>query len=626
MSASTSEPSAASLLREQHAAHPVTVEDAVDEDHPTSQPAKSAAQSTAPPPTDSLESFPELGGSGTKSPANLAPVWPAKAAANGRSNGASPAPGTPDVSAPPSGAATPRLGVSGSATKLALPNQSTDSFFINKNEIKPQSELKRPLQDIVRDFNRKSRAQIKMTPHTKDVWRIDVTGPKGEINAKALKDFIAIIGTKVKLELTIPRWARPNIIGKGGATIKAIEEKTGARVHVPKDDAQGPIDQDDYEAVINVVVEGNSHQAAHARDIIDRIVNERAGDVEVPVKGIPAEFYPFIAGPNNSFLNALEQEKGVRIRVPPAQPYSTTPPVVPGPQGRPVFTPAESSFIQLAGDRHAVREVRERLEQKAEELRNQLVVEPVPIQPGRHQFIIGERGISMQQFFDETGCTIVLPTEEDDDVKIIGFPANTSAGVERTVALAMDMQFSNIDISRFHRQAPNGAAVHARYVTRYLQDKRELERLEKLYNVHFNTPFSEQGALPWELYSRDPKSLVRAQAEIRALVDSHPPARIATFSVDPFYHPYLRKEVLPHVRQTYGVHLVVPESSEPKAPVLLVYEGLSDPASFQVAREPPAKNVIGEMQKGLRDAHAYLDQLMSQREPVTSRQIEVPVK
>ncbi|KAL1838701.1 hypothetical protein VTJ49DRAFT_2291 [Mycothermus thermophilus] len=626
MSASTSEPSAASLLREQHASHRVTVDDAVDDDLQPEVPAVKAAQTKAPPSTDSLELFPELGGSANKSPANLAPVWPAKAGANGRSNGASPVAGTPDVSAPPSGAATPRLGVSSNPPKLSIPNQYSEFFLINKNEIRPRSELKRPLADLVRDFNRKSRAQIKVAPHADDVLRIEVTGPKGEATTKALKDFVALIGTKAKLDLTIPRWARPHVIGKGGATIKAIEEKTGARVHVPKDDAQAAVDQDDDEAVIRVVVEGNSQQAAHARDIIDRIVNERAGDVEVPVKGIPAEFYPFIAGPNNSFLSALEQEKGIRIRVPPAQPFSATPPVVPGPQGRPVFTPAESSFIQLAGDRHAVREARERLEQRAEELRNRLTVEPVHIQPGRHQFIIGDRGISMQQFFDETKCTIVLPTEEDDDVKIIGFAEDTAAGVERTVALAMDMQCSNMDISRFHRQAPCGAAVHARNVTRYLQDKRELERIAKAYNVHFNTPFSDQGALPLELYSRDGKSIVKAQAEVRALVDGHPPARIATVTVDPFYHPYIRKEVSPHVRQTYGVHLVVPEPSEPKAPVLLVYEGFSDPDSFQVAREPPAKNAISEMQKWLRDAQAYLDELMSQREPVMSRQIEVPIK
>ena len=71
-----------------------------------------------------------------------------------------------------------------------------------------------------------------------------------------------------------------------------------------------------------------------------------------------------------------------------------------------------------------------------------------------------------------------------------------------TKDLAMGMQMSNIDIARFHRNASGGAAAHAAHVTRYLRQRKEIERLEKLYNTHINTPFSQDGALPWELYSR----------------------------------------------------------------------------------------------------------------------------
>lgn len=638
MSANTSEPSAASLLREQHTSHLASVEDTSDEDlgsKPTAS-TETAGPSTNPEPaataakgprlaTDSRELFPELGGA-NKSAGNVAPVWPARANANGKANGTSPANATPEVSAPPSGAASPAFAELSGAPKLSLPGKHTEFFLMDKAELRPRSEMKRPMADIIRDFNRKSRAQIKVVPHSEEVLRIEVTGPK-DATTQSMRDFVALIGARVKLQLDINRWARPHIIGKGGATIKAIEEKTGARVHVPKDDGQTPVDEDDDEAFIQVVVEGNSQQAAHARNIIDRIMGERAGAVTVPVKGIPAEFYPFIAGPNNSYIDAIEQKSGVQIRVPPAQPSSATPPSLPTSDERPVFTPAEANFIQLAGGRDAVKAAREQLEQRAQELREQLTVEPVHIQPGRHQFIIGERGISMDEFFDETGCTIVIPNDEEDDVvKVIGFEDQAAAGVEKTADLAMGMQCSNVDISRFHRQAPGGAAVHARNVTRYLQQKRELERLGKVYNVHFNTPFSEQGALPWELYARDGKSIVKAQSEIKALVDGHPPARMATVAVDPFYHQHIRKEVAPHVRQNFGVHLVVPEASEPKAPVLLVYEGPSDPESFEVARSQPAQKDIGEMQKGLKGAQTHIVELLSGMEAVSSNSIEVPVK
>jgi rRNA processing protein Krr1/Pno1 len=549
--------------------------------------------------------FPELG-SAPRPAANVAPVWLAR---------------TPETSAPASGTNTPAPEAS-TAPSLSIPGQYKEYLILQPDDILPREQLKRPLPDIIKDFNRRSRAQIRIAPHADNMLRIEATGPKGDSTTQSLKDFVGLIGAKLKLELDVQRWARPHIIGKGGATIKALQEKTGARIHVPKEDGQAPAEGEDDDQLIRVVVEGNTQQAAHARNLIFEIMGDRAGTVTLAMKEIPAEFYPFIAGDAKS----LEQESGIQIRVPAAQPFSSTPPTAQA-SGRPDFFAATDSFIQLRGDRYAAKAVRAKIEERVQELRDQLAVEPVHIQPGRHQFIIGDKGISMEQFFEETGCTIVMPSDEDEDmVQVIGPSHQTAAGVQKTVSLAMDMQCSNIDISRFHRQAPGGAAVHARNVTRYLQQKRELERVGNLHNVQFNTPFSEQGALPWEIYSRDGANIVRAQAEIKAMVDAHPPARMATAAVDPFYHQYIRKEVAPHVRQNFGVHLVVPEASEPNAPILLVYESSSSPDAYQVARDQPKQQDIKDMQKGLQDAQRHILDLMNEREAVSSKTIEVPVQ
>ncbi|KAK4128510.1 hypothetical protein N657DRAFT_652173 [Parathielavia appendiculata] len=636
----SSEPSAATQLLQQHLSHHVTVEDASDDDSKPNVSAKSTGNGETATPisvkkdraglaTDSHELFPELGGTASKSAANLAPVWPARANANGKANGkasgASPANGTPKDSAPPSGASTPAHRVA--PPSLSIPGQSMEYLLLEPDHILPRAQLKRPLADIVKDFNRKSRAQVRLVNQPDNRIRVEATGPKGDVTTQSLKDFVGLIGTKMKVELDVPRWARPHIIGKGGSTIKALQEKSGARIHVPKEEGQAAADDNDDEDTIRVVIEGNSQQAAHAQNLIFRIMGERGGQVNVPLKGIPAEFFPFIAGPNNSFISSIEQENGIQIRVPPAQAFSSTPPTVPAPSERPVFYPAADSSIHLAGERNAVKAAREAIERRAEELRSQLLVEPIHIQSGRHQFIIGERGVSMEQFFEDTGCTIVIPTDEDDDVvKVIGYRDQVPNAVDKTIGLAMNMQCSNIDIARFHKQAPGGAAAHARHVTRYLHQKRELERLGKAYNVHFNTPFSDDGALQWELYARDGKNLIRAQTEVKALVDGLPPARVATVPVDPFYHHYIRREVMPQVRQNYGVHMVVPEASEANAPLLLVYEGFESPASYQVPRSPPSQQDIAEMQKWLQDAQGHVLGLMSQQEAVTSKSIEVPLK
>ena len=285
------------------------------------------------------------------------------------------------------------------------------------------------------------------------------------------------------------------------------------------------------------------------------------------------------------------------------------------------------NHLQLAGDREAVQAARAEIERRAEELRNQLMLEQLSIQRGRHQFIVGDRGLPMSQFFEDTGCAIILPNDEEDDmVTIIGPPDRVQVGMEKAMDLAMNMQCSNIDISRFHRQAPGGAAAHARNVTRYLRHRKEIERLEKMHNVHFNTPFTEEGALPWELFSRDGKNAIRAQSEIKGLVDSHPPARMATVPVDPFFYNYMRSEVQPRVRQDYRVHLVVPEQAVPNLPVLLVYEGPSSPDSYEIPRSQPSPAEIAEMQKYLQQARAHILDLVQQQEELSSAALDVPQK
>lgn len=639
----TAEPSAARQLLQQHTSHRVTVEDAVDEDLP-SQPAASAetagreltesssgeaatkekGRDTAGLATRSHELFPELGGAAPKPAPVVPPVWAARTTVNGKPNGTSPANGTPPTSAPPSGVSTPapRAG----PPNLSIPGRNVEYMLLEPHHVLPRTQLKRPLPDIVKDFNRKSRAQVKVTTLPDGKLKVDATGPP-EIATQALKDFVKQIGTRLSTKVTIPRSARAHIIGKGGATIKALQEKTGARIQMPKiEESQAAVDEDD-DSTIDVIIEGNSQEAAAAQNEVLKIVGERAGNVSTRLKGIPAEFYPFIAGPRNTSIVNIEQDRGVQIRVPSYQALSSQAPAIPAPGQRPVFSPAVDRFIQLAGERDAVRAAREAIEKRVEELREQLTMEQLSIQRGRHQFIIGERGIPMDEFFEATGCTIVMPIDEDDDmVTIIGPREQVQVGLERAMDLAMNMQCSNIDISRFHRHAPGGAAVHARNVTRYLRQVKEIERLEKLYNVHFNTPFSDQGALPWELYSRDGKNAIRAQSEIKGLVDAHPPARMATVSVDPFFHQYIRNEVTPKVRQDYGVHLVVPDHSDANAPVLLVYEGHSAADSYQIPRSPPSQNEVNEMRKWLQDAQSHILGLINQQESLSSTSIEVPQK
>lgn len=413
--------------------------------------------------------------------------------------------------------------------------------------------------------------------------------------------------------------------------IKALQEKTGAKIQLPKADDNAAQLEDDEDATINVSVEGNALSAASARNEILKIANERSASAQTKVRGIPSAFYPFLAGPGNSLAQALEEAHGVQIRVPPHQHISSATAPVPAAAGqRPIFHPAgvEDEHIQLAGDRNAVANVRAELERQVAELHKQLELEQLSIQRGRHQFIIGNRGIPMEDFFADTGCAILLPADDEDDlITIVGPPKQVPIGVEKAMDLAMGMQMSNIDVSRFHRTAPSGAAVHAANITRYLRQRREIDRIEKLYNTHINTPFSQDGALPWELYSRDGKNAIRAQSEITGIINGHPPARMQNVTVDPFFHQHLRTDVSPRLKKDYGVQLIVPEAGEPNGSVLLVFEGPAGAESaYQPPRVKPSDVEVAAFQQGLADAQKHILDLIGQQESLTSVALDIPAK
>ncbi|KAI8273407.1 Vigilin 1 [Colletotrichum sp. SAR11_57] len=633
--ANGAEPSAAQKLLQTHVDHHPTVEEVPDEDlplksnagdsaswaEPQSSKAAGKQKETSVPgkkidPNDQTL-FPELGAGKPKSSPNVAPIWGAK------SNVSTPANGLSRSSTPASGgAATPK----NAAPSMSIPGRNVETVVLEPQFILPRNQLRRPIPDIMKDINRKSRANITLSTATNGRLKFDATGPQ-DVAQQALKDLVQQIGTKTTIKVPIPQSARAHIIGKGGSTIKSIQEKSGARVQLPKVEDGATFDEDD-DSTIDVLVEGNALSAASARDQIMKIAGERAANVNTKLRGIPAEFYPFIAGPSNSHVNRYETD-GVQMRVPPHQIWAPRGRNMAVNEGeRPVFVPAGDNHIQLAGDRAAVQAARAEIERRVQELQQQLAVDQFSLQKGRHQFIAGRRGETLDEFFNETGCTILLPTDEDDDsVTVIGPAAQISKGVETAMDRAMNMQFSTFDIGRFHKGAPGGVSSHARNVTRFLRHRDMFDDIERAHSTHINTPLGANGASPYELYARDGKNVLQAQSAIEKLVHAIPPARIVPIPVDPFYHQYLNKDVSPRMRDNHGVHVVLPEAGEIDAPVLLVFEGPSAPEPKpQIKTGRPSQDEIRAFQQSLEDARKQILDIINKQEQIASASIDVPQK
>jgi rRNA processing protein Krr1/Pno1 len=291
-----------------------------------------------------------------------------------------------------------------------------------------------------------------------------------------------------------------------------------------------------------------------------------------------------------------------------------------------VFQPAAAdNHISLTGSRPSVQEARAAIEALAEELERQLAIDELTVERSRHQFIIGKPGLKAQEFFEETGCAIILPGDEEEDlITIIGPPERTQAARARAVNLAGDMKNSRVDISRQHK-GPSGGPAHARNVTQYLRQRKAIEQLEDLHRAHIVTAFGQNGAaMPWDVYSRDYNNVTNAQAAINSIVSAHPPSRFASIDVDPFYHKYLRDGITPVVKKDYGVHVVTPPSDSDTA-VLLVFEGDAGlEPTYEVPRGQPSPDEIRAFQQGLADAQKHILDIISAQAQIKSTSIDVP--
>ncbi|KAE8354695.1 hypothetical protein BDV28DRAFT_130488 [Aspergillus coremiiformis] len=638
--------SRAALLEEQHArdeAHKTTVEEVVDEEdlkHPppssSVQDEKADAPSPSPAPTEvpapapkaapkkapafdvqSEELFPALG-SGPKPKAPAASAWGARgpSAAAAVANGA---PGGSPAAPRGFGSEGPRI--------MSLPGKHVEQLRLAPSQMLPRGQLKKPLRDILRDISRRSKANVDMRggPGGSIIFE-----GKGSVDAvrQALKEVAQQVGSKQSVRVPIPTSARPHIIGRQGAVVQDMQQRTGARVQVPRVDESATGQDEDDSDTIDVLIEGDAVAAEMARREIEAIVKERASNMSLRLKTIPPEFFPFIAGAHNANLKDIEQRTKAQLHIPRYDTWQNQPPPQEADPGHVQFAAVPEKHIHISGERAATQEARAEIERLAADLQRQLTLRQLAINRGQHQFILGDNADALHAFLADTGCAIVLPppSDESEFLTITG-PLNCiEGGINRAMDLATSMQMASIDLSRQHPNAPSGPHAHARALTRYLRERQIIKELEGMYDARIALPPSSDGPVTWEVYSRDGKNTIRARSDIMNLVHAHPPARLRHLSIDPYFHPYLRSRAVAKLQDEYGVHVLTPEELD-SPNVVLVYEGPSATASqFEVPRQRPSAAELTTFEKALREAQEYLSSALGDQNDIVAKSVSVPAK
>lgn len=164
-----------------------------------------AKETSKPLDTQSHELFPELGGAPKSQAAPTVPLWGAKkpgnspAPVNGKSNGLPPSTASSKGSAPASGNATPTSTATPATSRapggLSIPGRHTERITLESAEILPRKDMKKPLADILKEINKKSKANVAMQPGLGGKTQFTATGPV-DATRQALSDLVKQIGSK----------------------------------------------------------------------------------------------------------------------------------------------------------------------------------------------------------------------------------------------------------------------------------------------------------------------------------------------------------------------------------------------------------------------------------------------
>ncbi|EXJ89375.1 hypothetical protein A1O3_02442 [Capronia epimyces CBS 606.96] len=647
----------AQLMKEQHEAaevHRVTVEEVPDEDdieHPppphqhveeTKDTTVTSNGTTEPPlsekaagkqkasdkpsvlDTQSDEAFPALGAA--SKPPVFSSGWVASASAKAPPTNGTPAvgprptssgAGTP-TSAP--GARTPVTTAAGARGNVLLPGRYRDSFEIDNADLDRNKPVKRILDDVKKKFN------VIVTPKpTNFATRTEfiAEGPKARVT-EALMYVSKELTLEKQVKLEIPSTVSAQIIGKGGANIKKLETQFNVRIRIDRDTRPAT----NAEEVRTDVVEirGNAAQVRQVYEQISNQVKALQPKVDLPVRDIPPEFYPFIAGQYADRLRQLEQDRDLRINVPQYHTWQQQPPPRPAEDDRPaLFVPHGDSHIVISGEQAAALEARTLLEQLAGELQKKLLLEEVAAEQILHPYIVGDRGMDPLKFLEETGCVVILPpaNEETEEIHIIGPKDKLSAGRNLAEELMSRKHNRAVDMHKHFHDAPQGPERHSRALAQYLQQKAIERDFMNSHGAEVVFPQSSNASSSWSVISSDPQKALSARNELSKIAQAYPTPRLQLVEVDPFFHPHLEKMHGSRLKENLGVHMIVPKDGSD--PVILVYEGPSQSGPFSIPRAKPTKGDIANFEKALQEAQA---QLLSNipHQGISVQDIHVPKK
>ncbi|KAI9681790.1 MAG: hypothetical protein M1829_000535 [Trizodia sp. TS-e1964] len=303
------------------------------------------------------ELFPGLGPPKTQSTRPVASIWGAKGApavpmgTNGKNlatpSGSPSGPSKPPKSnassrssTPASGVRTPAPGAASTrAPKMSMPGKFSESIKLDQSQMIPQEKLKKPMQEIIRDINKSSKATIQMTAAPGGAICFEGKGPADAVRL-ALREVGKQISINGSVKLPNPASARTNMLHErtkkpDDNIVRTIEVDKkhhkaliGIRGSAIRDivvSAGGPDDQKELARMVRfprqdsdeamVRVEGSKAVVDKIISSLEDIIKQREDQV-ADVLQVAPEKHRFLIGRSGETRKNIESTFAVSVEIP----------------------------------------------------------------------------------------------------------------------------------------------------------------------------------------------------------------------------------------------------------------------------------------------------------------------
>ncbi|XAO24488.1 hypothetical protein I312_103289 [Cryptococcus bacillisporus CA1280] len=256
-------------------------------------------------------------------------------------------------------------------------------------------------------------------------------GRKGVAAAKAELLEAAAFETESRQEATfkVPSKAVAQIVGKGGATINAIKNDTGAQIDIEREGGE--------DKQTTITVRGDKQAIAAAKEAVLNVVKEVGDEVAVELT-IEQKYHRNLIGQGGQNLRDLIACAGG-----PSEGYKQA-----GLVTFPKNGDEATDKVRLRGDSKLVKKIQAELEKQVAVLKETIVV-GVVVPAAQHATKIGRGGVALQDLQRKTGAVIHFPgsrqyssvgeienqdelegVSEGDIVKVIGTKEVTQKAAE----------------------------------------------------------------------------------------------------------------------------------------------------------------------------------------------------